>query len=279
MAIFLTRDQIYRILQREAPENVYPDGPASAFFSTAENDSVADVAATAYGNLSRILENYFPATADEKIQDWIRKMFVGVSFDPSVNLQDWRNRIIAKVRKQPTITLWEVLILVVSYLPPGSYAQVAEYGCGSASSWRLGVSLLGIDTFLGFNHTFEQLGVDPSTWCDFVSNQHWILGVDLLGEETFLSQYTYLEVIEPQIEAYGYEIRIFGTEVTGTSLQQMLKQVNAVEPARSVHTLRQNLNLSDFGLNNTVADVDQFSGVDCITLDPTSTTGYTGRTT
>lgn len=276
MPTFLTRQQLYRLLQRELPEDVYPDGAPSAFYSTADMDSIADVAATGYANLERIYANYFPQSADEYIDKWIAKLFIGTSFDAGVTLQDKRDRVIAKIRKQPTLALWEILILVAGYLPEGKYVQVVEWCCASGT-WMLGESALGVETSLGFNTQFNELGVSAAVWCSFVSNRGWELGIDQLGIGTELDQYGQ-EVMDVQLGAFGYEVRIFGYEVTGTSYAQMVRQIKETEPARSVHLVRQNLDLNDYGLTNAVTGVDQFSSVNCITRDSASDTGYSGLT-
>lgn len=277
MAKFLSRQTIYRILARELPDDVFPDGQPSAYFHTADMDSIADIVCTGYANLQRIYDNYFPQYTDEFIDKWIDKMFVGVSFDTSVTLQEKRDRVIAKIRKQPTITLWEVLKIVASYVPPGKYVGISEYSCAN-SFWTFDVSKFGVNTMLGFDHTFADLNVNSADWCDFVANRGWKLSESHLDVSTIFDQVGYLDVIEPQIAAFGYEIRIFDYAVTGTSYTQMVKTIDEAEPARSVHFIKQNLNLSDYGLINTVTNVDQFSLVNVITIDPSSTTGYSGIT-
>lgn len=277
MPRFLTREELYRLLQRELPEGLYADGPPSAFFTTSSIDSKAGTLETAYDNLERIYENYFPQTADEKIKDWIDKAFIGVSFEDAVTLQDKRNRVIAKLRKKPTLALWEVLTLIAGYLPPGKYVQIVE-NCSASGSWVLGESMLGLTTVLGLTPTLASLGIIGEDWCEFVSaHRGWVLGQSELGVDTDLAEIGFLEVIQPQIQAYGYEIRIFETAVTGTSFDQMERQIKETEPARSVHLIRQNLSLADFGLNNVVIGVDEFDLVSCITIDPASETGYSGR--
>lgn len=276
MAIFLSRDQLYRLLQRELPEGVYADGPPSAFFTTADMASVAETMASGYSNLSRIYDNYFPQSADEYIDKWVTKMFIGVSFDQSVTLQDKRDRVIAKVRKQPTITLWEVLKVAASYVPPGTYVQILE-NCSQFGCWKLGRSRLGKDTFLCYNHKFFELGISDGDWCGFLSTfDGWKLGVSKLGSTTKLSRFDFLQIIEPQLDAYGYKLRIYDYQVTGTSLAQMIKTINETEPARSVHIIQQPLPLSGSGLTTVVPNVDQFSLVNAITQDPASQTGYSG---
>lgn len=277
MAKFLSRDQLYRLLQRELPEGVYPDGAPSAFFSTADMASIADVAATGYGNLERIYDNYFPQFTDEFIDKWVDKMFVGVSFDASVSLQDKRDRVIAKVRKQPQITLWEVLKIAASYVPSGTYVQIVE-NCSPFGTWILGKSRLGKDTVLGYNHKFGDLGVPTDEWCSFLAGlDGWKLGQSKLGSTTKLAKYSFLSIIEPQLKAYGYKLRIYDYQVTGTSFAQMIRNINEAEPARSVHIIQQPLSLSGSGLATVIPNVDQFSLVNCITQDASSDTGYTGR--
>lgn len=184
MSKFLTRDQIYRLLQRELPEDVYPDGQASAFFSTADMASIADVAATGYYNLSRIYDNYFPQYADEYINKWLEKMFVGRSFDPGLSLQELRDRVVAKVRKQPQINLWEVLKVLAGYVPAGTYVQILE-NQSAQGGWILGESRLGIDTFLNFTHKFYEWGVTDGDYCGFLSTvTGWKLGESQLGLDT-----------------------------------------------------------------------------------------------
>lgn len=276
MPKFLSREELYRILQRELPEGVYPDGAPSAFFSTAENDSVAALAASGYSSLERIYANFFPQTADERIDDFVQAVF-GKKFDATVTLEEKRARVTAKVRKQPAIWAWEIMTLVAGYLPEGTYVQIAPWGCGSAANWKLGVSQLGVNTNLGLDHSFADLGVSADDWCSFVKTRGWQLGVSRLGETTELGSTPYREISDPQMNAFAYDIRIFGYELSGSALTEMLAEVSAAEPARSAHNLRQNLSLSAFGLNTMVSNVDQFSGVDCIARDSASTTGYAGR--
>jgi hypothetical protein len=281
MAKFLSTQEIYRLLQRELPEKVDPDGAPSAFYKTASMWSKADVAATGYANLRRVYENFWPQSSEEQIDEWVVKMF-GSLFGNEVDLAQKRERVIAKIRKQPNITEWEILKIVSSYVPPGTYVQVyAPCGDGTTPGdqqwWTLGVSMLGIDTYLR-GLTVYDLGIDPSEWCNFLANLHWRLGDDLLGFNTYLSEFKYMDIFQVQANAYLYEIRIFGYEVTGQDLLDMQRDVDMAEPARSAYRLRQNLDLNDFGLNNIVPNVDQFSLVNCITRDSGSTTGFTGRT-
>lgn len=279
MTKFLDRKQLYRLLQRELPSDVYADGDEGLFYTTADMASVADSAASAYYYLGRIYDNYFPQTTDEYIGKWIEKLFLGKSFDPSVTLQQKRDAVIAKIRKQPTITLWEVLTIVASYVPEGTYVQVAANNCGSNSAWVLDVSELDVSTRLGAAFNQGELGIPMDEWCETISSRGWTLDVDQLDFTTDLDIYGYEELATVQNEAYGYEIRIFDYEVTGTQYQQMVKQIYETDPARSVGRILQNLSLASYGLVVDVGAVDQFSLIDCVTRDPSLSTGYRGRST
>jgi hypothetical protein len=70
MPKFLSATEAYRMIQRELPENVYIDGPATAGYSTASVYSKALAIEKIYQNLERIYDNFFAQTADEKIADW-----------------------------------------------------------------------------------------------------------------------------------------------------------------------------------------------------------------
>lgn len=282
MPKFLSREEVYRLLQRELPEGVYADGAPSAYYTTADMDSVADVVATGYGNLQRIYDNYFPqlATVLEKLKDWEIKMF-GYQLPDALTEQQRRDKVIAKVRKQPRIHKWEILTLIASFLPEGKYVQVVELCTDNQKSWSIGESLLGITTLLKFDENLaETLGIDVQKWCEFVSTKlHWRLSNDGLGDTTYLAEYSWTDIASIQKKAFGYEIRIFDYTFSAADFLQVDKEVTAAEPARSAHFWKQNQDLTVYGLTNVVPDVNQFSLVDCITRDSGSTTGYTGRTT
>ena len=277
MAIFLDVKQSYRLLQRELPEDVYTDGSPSGSYTAASVYSKATLVADAYTNMSRIYDNYFPQTADEKIEDWVFKTYE-FPFDPSTDLQTKRDRVIAKLRKQPSITMWEILTLVAGYLPEGKYVQIHEPCGGGDNFWQIGASLLGIDTLLnGLNP--NDLGVAFDEWCSFVSTLHWRLGIDALGFDTELAEFPYVDIAQVQANAYQYEIRIFDYELSPLDYQNLLREVLAAEPARDGRVILQNLNLASYGLTNDVPDVDQFDLINCITRNSSSLTGYDGKTT
>jgi hypothetical protein len=258
MAIYLTADQLYRLFQRELPEGAYADGEYPKWLTTSSVYAKAKTFKDTYDNMALIANNNFPQTAEEKIDDWAVKTF-GAKFAGGTTLSAQREAIIAKIRSQPDLTKWNLLTKIVSFLAPGTFAQIF-FDCNVTPP---------VDSLVD---------VDFSDWCNFVQNLHWRLGVDRLGASTFLGIYPYLDVVNRQAAAFMYKIRIFAP-ITDAVLNSIDLTASVAEPARSAHTIDTNQVLADFGLVTTVNNVDQFSLVDCICTDPTQTTGYRGLIT
>lgn len=221
MPIFLSQADLYRVLQRELPEDVYADGAPSAFFSTADMNAVAKPLATAYENLERIYDNYFPQYADENVGDWEVTVFGFVS-DGDLTLQQRRDRVIAKLRNRPGITRDDIFRAVTATIPelaPTGF-DIIVWGC-SLGGWTLDVSELGYDTYLnGYPRT---AAVGPQL-CDLTPGDFGV---------------TEAQWIEMQTEAYTYEIRIAELELTEAQLQALDTVLTAAEPARSTHVITQ----------------------------------------
>ncbi len=243
MPYFLTRQEIYKILQRELPDNVYPQGPPSAFYSTAENDSVAKVTATAYENLERIYDNYFPQTADEKLPDWELAVF-GEQLDGSLyTLAERRDLVIQRIRTRKGITVQDMIDAVKSIIGSDKNVEIGERNAHTGA-WRLGASKLGKETFLrkwygGFPNLY---GPDA---CDRTAAEFG------LTEEELLSY---------RRQAYLYDVRIIGYTPTADELNRIDLILKKSEPARSDHNILPNystvvtkknwsLGVSKLGLN------------------------------
>lgn len=283
MPKFLSREEIYRIIQRELPEGVYPDGAPSAYWSTAESDASAAIAASAYMNLERIYENYFPQTADERIADWEVTM-LGAQLDASLGLTARRDQVIAKWREQNDLSLWTILTRLLTLVSEGVHIQLFENCRIHGGGWELGVSELGVGTILGNIRTIDIASPEEACFPDF---PFWTLGESELGVET--TMYTdggdrdIDEVLSEefglqQYFAYSYEIRIFEHVLTTAQRDAIERVAKQLQPARSTHIIRDDLEFLDFGLTTIVTDVGRFSGVDCVKVDPASETGFSGRT-
>lgn len=224
MPIFLTREQIYRVLQRELPPDTYPDGVPSGFLSTAENDSVAGVLAVAYGNLSHIYDNYVPQTATDKIPDFELMMF-GKYADATLSDEERRQRIINKFRAIRSISKIGVSGSILAAVPNLNF-EIIEWG-SETGGWLIGLSQLGIETILNGERLVDAVGpglcnADPA---DFGKTPE--------------------EWAEMQLEAYTYEVRIYGHILSTAERAALEAALSQDEPARSTHVITDNLDPND----------------------------------
>lgn len=276
MAIFLNADQVYRLFQRELPEGAYSDVEYSKALTTSSVYAKAVTFKQFYDNMALVYANMFPQSSEDKIDDWVTKAF-NVKFPAGTTLTAKRDAVVAKIRSQPNLTNWQILTSMAGFLPEGTYVQVHS-DCGFGDGWPLGARKLGTNTRLGINGIDSLVDIDFTDWCNFLTNLEWRLGRGKLGVTTHLSKYDFSDIVRRQRNAFSYEIRVFAP-ITMELKQSMDLEASRIEPARSGHIIRDNLNLIDFGLVNTVNNVGQFDLVDCITRDITQTTGYKGLTT
>jgi hypothetical protein len=272
---FLNQPEAYRLLQRENPPNVYPDGGPADFLSTAENDSVAKTVASVYANMERAWINLFVQLTEESIGEWEVAVF-GRTISGGLTLQERRDRLLGKIRALPTISLWDVLVLVNSYVPDGVYVGIVENGSVGAGSpsfpvWSLGVSLLGVNTFLGGISISRLTG--PSAGAVF--GPEWPFP---LTDGTYLDP-TLTEEGALQIRAqqYSYTVKIYGYTLPADVLAALELALAEAEPARSNHNIVQNASLASDGLTQDVDDVDRYDLINVIARDSNSPSGYVGK--
>lgn len=285
MPSFLTKSQIYDIINRELPEGLFSYSPdPSKFYITSELDSYAFTIAATYDTMKSIYDNEFISTADEKISDF-EIMYFGTT-SVGLTLEEKRNRIFAKIRSQAFVSLWDILTYVASYVPEGTYVQILENGkFGGFDSWSLSQSELDLNTYLGNVSPQQLYGEDA----DLVWTGDWQQGDPIPTGVYCDPNITQASVLGMRDMAYSYEIRIFGYELTGEVLVNFQKDLELIQPVRSKYYIAQNLVLADYYLTVDVDNVGQFTqatlpfgikiAVDCIAVDPTQTvTGYKGRT-
>lgn len=253
MPLFLSRAQLYRLLKREEPEDVYADGAPSAFFTTAEQDSVAQVLATAQSNLERIYANFFPQSADEKLADWEMTAFARLA-PSTLTTQQRRDSLVAKLRERPSISLWTVLTAVLEMLPAGTPVRIVPWA-KSKAGWQLGVSELGIDTVLGPGP--QPILPAPEDYCSNSADQDGQAWADW------------------QNVAYGFDVRIYGYTLSAQQSILLDLLLRAKEPARSKHYVYDNLVLADEALTVAATDIGEFTtGFGAVYKDSGSSTGY-----
>lgn len=275
MPKFLDQPEAYRLLQRENPPNVYPDGGPADFVSTAENDSVAKAVASVYTNMQRAWINQFVQLTDESIAKWETTVF-GKTISGELSLQERRDRLLGKIRALPTISLWDVLVLVNSYVPAGVYVGIIENGSlgeGSPSFpvWSLGMSELGVNTFLGGISASRLTG--PSAGAVFGPTWPFPLTDGTYVDPTL----TEAEALEIRAQQYSYTVKIYGYTLPADLLAELQLTLAEAEPARSTHDVVQNASLADDGLTQDVDDVDRYDLINVIARDSNSPSGYVGK--
>lgn len=223
MPHFLTRKEIYRLLQRELPQDVYPDGPPEKYYSTADMDSVADVAASGYANLERIYANYWPQTSDERITDWEITAF-GFPLEASLSLAERRDRVVTKLRAKKGITKGDMKDAVQAIIGSDKDVEVVEWNCsgGEFGAWQIGVSLLGYNTYLG---NYNMLVVTGDGACDIDPADYGLTEEQWLGMKK---------------QAYTFEVKIFGYTLSPSERIAIDSALTAAEPARSGHLISDN---------------------------------------
>lgn len=225
MAIFLTRNQLYRLLQRELPEHVYADGAPSAFYTTADMDSAAAVFGTMYGNQRRIYENFWPQTAEEKIDSWEIKVFGELSAD-SLTLQEKIDRVLVRLRAQLGITIPDMISVVKAVIGSDKLVEIIEWS-GSTGGWQIGESQLGIETYLNGYRLTDAVG--PGL-CEANPADYG---------------FTPEEWAEMREQAYTYEVMIYGYTLTSGERAEIDRQLLKEEPARSQHVITDGLDPAD----------------------------------
>ena len=225
MPKFLSRQEVYRILQRELPENAYADGDESSFYTTADMASVADCAASAYSNLERIYDNYWPQTADESIAAWEIIAF-GRSLPANLTLTERRDRTTIKIRTRKGLTRQDMKDLVLSVIGSDKLVDVIEWGC-SNGAWVIGESQLSIQTFLGGYNALLATGPDlcSKTAADFGLTEEYFLGI--------------------REQAYTYEVRIYDYTLSADEYSEIDETLSVYEPARSQHKITDGLDPND----------------------------------
>ncbi len=218
MAKFLTREEVYRMLQRELPEGVYPDGAPSAYYSTADMDSVAQVASTAYENLERIYDNFFPQTADEKLSDWETAVF-GKRLPASLSIEERRDRVLTKIRARKGLRKSDIKAEVHAVIGSDKVVDIIEWG-DHTGGWMLDWSTLDIGTYLN--------GQALSDVTPFLFPEG-----DLCEGDPSDFGKTEDEWLEMREDAYTYEVLIYDYTPTADELADINEKLNVAEPARA----------------------------------------------
>lgn len=227
MPIFLQADDIYRMIQRELPpDDVYPDGPATAYYSTADSYATAQVIQDAYSAQQNIYANFFPTTAVERLSDF-EQLYFGATQSNGLSTDSRRQRLLDKIRTLRRTTPQDVLATVYTVIDPSIKAEIVEYGNGQGG-WMLDISELEISSILNEFNGMEVVGPDG---CNITNLSQYGLTPE---------QWSRLEA-----QAYTYEVRIYGYTLTADERSALDVVLGSSEPCRSQHIIIDGLNPSD----------------------------------
>jgi hypothetical protein len=226
---FLTAQTLYRLLQQELPEDVYPDGAPADFLHTADTYATAQVLGGHYTNLERVFLNAFPADAEELIQEW-ELTIMGNRLDQSATDEQRKNRYLQRLRSPRGISIPRLEGVVRSVLGEMVDFEIVESNCEDGT-WVLDESQLDISTILNaLSGVEEQLRVlDPN--CQFRESPP--PGISAEDWEDYRNT------------AYSYEVRIYNQTLTETQMIALDQELSRSEPARSAHTIIDSLTDED----------------------------------
>lgn len=223
MAVFLTQAQLYLLIQRELPEDVYPhSGNPAAYFSTADSAAQAEMIAQLYEHLETAYDNQWPQHANADGIAHHESMRFG-SISTGLSLSARQDRVLARMRALPNMSRPTLRALVEAELPPGTNVVIVNYNQegpsgGMGTKWRLGVSQLGIDTYLG-------------------GGMRWPAGVDVCTQTPESGGLTEQQLLDMRENAYTYEVRIYDYTPTATELAAIETALNDGEKASVRHVI------------------------------------------
>jgi hypothetical protein len=218
MPYFPNGYDFYRMLQRELPQGVYPDGHQGAFYSTADNAAIADVAATGYANLQQIYYNYWPQLCDVQSIAEFEVAYFGYQLDASLTLAERRDRVLVKLRARNGIRAIDMYNAVLAIIGSDKAIEIAPW-CSSVGTWIIDENQLGITTYLGSGPRLAMTG--PA----------------VCGADPALYGLTPQQLAGIQQDAYTYSVLIYGYTLTALELATIDATLTAAEPARSTHKI------------------------------------------
>lgn len=226
MPIFLSAQDVYRVIQRELPPvDVYPDGPATAFFSTADSMATAMVIRDYYGVQKNTYQNNYPISAVDRLPDF-ENLYLGYVQDSTLTTDQRRARLLSKIRTLRRTTADDMLAVVYTILDPSVQVEIAPWGCG-CQGWVLDVSQLDITTILNEFNGLEKTGPNLC---------------QLDAADYGLSPAAFARL---QAQAYTYSVLIYGYTLSATERAELDSALSSAEPADSQHIILDGLNPSD----------------------------------
>lgn len=232
--LFPDVEQVMDVLFSELPDGPYAKDRANDVdmdrrsFSSSEIRAHAQFFALMYESLKLNYDDKFLQTVTlDGLLNWEKELFKEAQ-DTLLPYAVRRNNLISKLRANGGISLPAIRDVVANILDPyGLMFEILTYSGqfnGQAyGAWRLGLSILGYDTYLGLQDPLLGANTDPGTPLD--------CALDFAAAGITMQQ-----LREIQFTAYAYEVRIYGV-ASPELLIRLDRALTEYEPARSDHII------------------------------------------
>jgi hypothetical protein len=215
MTKFLSQAEIYNLLHREAPENVYPEGPRTVGYSNAEWDSTACVLAKLYDAASGIYKNFFPQGVLEQLTEWEIKCFGSVN-STGASLENRIGALLSHLRAQANMSKWDLITSLCSMIT-GVFFEIVE-------SYEL-----------QYLATIDCRGSNA----DLIWGRDWTLG-DPLPIDAYAAAYILASQEELMLlrqRGFSYAVYVYSETLTDIQKLSIETFLTKNEPARSTHAI------------------------------------------
>lgn len=252
---FLNIEQVLDLFFAELPAGVYPTDRAddpdtdNRSYSSSELRAMSQLFANLYSNLDDIYENKFVTTIQpDGLNAWEVDYFAAVQ-DATLSFSTRQANLLAAVRAVGSISLPAISNIVAGILAPYglSFAILPYSGQSNGTTqgaWLLGISQLGLDTFLALEDPLRGTGLGAGQTPLDCNLNYAAAGL------------TAQDLLNIQATAYTYEVQIYGNASAAT-LATIDAQLTAKEPARSTHIITNN---AAGPTSSTVLDLGSFTG-------------------
>jgi hypothetical protein len=269
MPTFLTTKQLYKLVNAELPEFVYAYAASpTSFYVSSEFYSYAECIHSLYETMQNIYIESIPNTCTLDGIAGHEIAYLGQISMGNLSLEERRSIVLSKIRSLASCSMWNVLQFITTFYPD-VYFQIVTYNTQySGDGWVVDESLLGFNTFLSAGSLQTLTG----SRADEVWTGTWEQGDPMPNGVNGDPDITQAEVLAMRETAYGFLIRVFGTDFTTLgNFTEFERQFAQIIPVRSDYHTLENAVLTDYDLTEDVTDLTEWDNINCMMYE--SSTG------